>query len=183
MHYYQFNIADYRKDTTHLSRLEHSIYRDLIDMYYLDEKPIQLETSSVMRRLRLVSEEEAKALENVLSDFFERTPQGYAQKRIQSEINAWNNRGWIQHDQSIQRTRPPIDEWKETRNRIFIRDDFTCGYCGTRGGALECDHKNPVSLGGSNDDDNLITACKPCNRKKCAMPFDEWIEYMRHANG
>lgn len=85
MHYYQFNIADYRKDTVHLSRLEHSIYRDLIDWYYLDESPIPLETQSVMRRLRLVSEDEAKALENVLSDFFERAD-GWRHKRIDQDI-------------------------------------------------------------------------------------------------
>ncbi len=85
MHYYQFNIADYRKDTTHLSRFEHGIYRDLIDWYYLDEAPIPLETQSVMRRLRLVTDEEAKALQNVLSDFF--IPEdGWHHKRIDLDI-------------------------------------------------------------------------------------------------
>ena len=85
MHYYQFNIADYRKDTVHLSRLEHGIYRDLIDWYYLDETPIPLETQSVMRRLRLVSDEEAKALENVLCDFFTKAD-GYRHHRIDLDI-------------------------------------------------------------------------------------------------
>ena len=85
MHYYQFNIADYRKDTTHLSRLEHYIYRDLIDWYYLDEAPIPLETQSVMRRLRLVTQEEAQALENVLSDFFSKED-GWRHSRIDQDI-------------------------------------------------------------------------------------------------
>ena len=53
MHYYKFNIADYRKDTTHLSMLEHGIYRTLIDWYYLDEKPIPLDVEMVARRMRL----------------------------------------------------------------------------------------------------------------------------------
>lgn len=86
MHYYQFNIGDYRKDTVHLSRLEHGIYRDLIDWYYLEEKPIPKETQSVMRRLRLVTEEEAKALENVLSDFFSASEDGFRHARIDAEI-------------------------------------------------------------------------------------------------
>ena len=85
MHYYQFNIADYRKDTGPLSSLKHAIYRSLIDWYYLDESPIPLETQSVMRRLRLVSEAEAKALENVLSDFFFRAD-GWRHKRIDQDI-------------------------------------------------------------------------------------------------
>lgn len=86
MHYYQFNIGDYRRDTPHLSRLEHSIYRDLIDSYYLDEKPIPLETQSVTRRLRLVSDEEATALKNVLSDFFVQKEDGWHHSRIESDI-------------------------------------------------------------------------------------------------
>lgn len=47
MHYYQFNIADYRKDTVHLTRIEHSIYRDLIDWYYLEETPIPKECDHI----------------------------------------------------------------------------------------------------------------------------------------
>jgi uncharacterized protein YdaU (DUF1376 family) len=85
MHYYQFNIADYRKDTGHLSMIENAIYRHLIDWYYLDESPIPLETKVVMRRLRLVSKEDEKALENVLSDFFERED-GWRHKRIDQDI-------------------------------------------------------------------------------------------------
>lgn len=85
LHYYKFNIADYRKDTAHLSRLEHGIYRDLIDWYFLDEKPIPLETQSVMRRLRLDTDEEATALQNVLNDFFVLSD-GYRHKRIDKEI-------------------------------------------------------------------------------------------------
>ena len=53
MHYYQFNISDYRADTAHLNIIEHGIYRQLIDWYYLDEKPIPKETQVVMRRLCL----------------------------------------------------------------------------------------------------------------------------------
>lgn len=86
MHYYQFNIADYRKDTTHLSRIEHSIYRDLIDWYYLDEAPIPLDLTTVSRRLRISSTDDERALKNVLTDFFERTTEGYVQSRIEHEI-------------------------------------------------------------------------------------------------
>jgi len=86
MHYYKFNIADYRKDTGHLSTLEHGIYRQLIDWQYLDEKPIPIETQVVSRRLRLGSDDEQKSLENVLSEFFEKSDKGYFQKRIRMEI-------------------------------------------------------------------------------------------------
>lgn len=91
MHYYQFNIGDYRRDTSHLSRLEHSIYRDLIDWYYLDELPIPLETQSVIRRLRLGSQEEATALQNILNDFFECESDGWHHNRIDADLQKYRH--------------------------------------------------------------------------------------------
>ena len=90
MHYYKFNIADYRKDTSHLSTIEHGIYRQLIDWYYLDEKPIPLETQVVYRRLRLGSDMEFSSLQNVLSDFFKEGKTGYVHKRIEVEIKDYH---------------------------------------------------------------------------------------------
>ena len=89
MHYYKFNIADYRKDTSHLSTIEHGIYRQLIDWYYLDEQPITAETQVVIRRLRL-GFDEVKFLENVLSDFFVLDKTGYRHKRIDVEIKDYH---------------------------------------------------------------------------------------------
>lgn len=85
MHYYQFNIADYRKDTAHLKPIEHYIYRTLIDWYYLDETPIPKETQMVMRRLCLGTQEEPSLL-NVLLDFFILTDSGWTHKRIEQDI-------------------------------------------------------------------------------------------------
>jgi uncharacterized protein YdaU (DUF1376 family) len=89
MHYYKFNIADYRKDTGHLSTIEHGIYRQLIDWYYLDEQPIPEETQMVIRRLRLGSDE-VMFLQNVLSDFFVLGKKGYEHKRIEVEIKDYH---------------------------------------------------------------------------------------------
>jgi uncharacterized phage protein (TIGR02220 family) len=89
MHYYQFNIADYRKDTQHLSPIEHYIYRELMDWYYLDEQPIPKKTQLVIRRLRLVSENN-QDLENVLQEFFVETETGWYHKRIEEEIGKYH---------------------------------------------------------------------------------------------
>ena len=90
MHYYKFNIADYRKDTSHLTTIEHGIYRQLIDWYYLDEKPIPLETQVVSRRLRLGSDMEFSCLQNVLSDFFKEDKTGWVHKRIEMEVKDYH---------------------------------------------------------------------------------------------
>ncbi|HUU38838.1 MAG TPA: HNH endonuclease [Candidatus Desulfaltia sp.] len=57
---------------------------------------------------------------------------------------------------------------KTLRFEVFKRDGFRCGYCGKTPPdvILEVDHINPVSLGGKNDINNLITACFDCNRGK-----------------
>jgi len=51
---------------------------------------------------------------------------------------------------------------------ILKRDKFKCQYCGISAeeSRLEIDHKKPISKGGTNDEDNLITACFECNRGK-----------------
>lgn len=88
MHYYQFNIADYRKDTAHLSAIEHFIYRELLDWMYLDECEIPKDNQKVLRRLRLGSENEPELI-NVLSDFFKETADGWIQERVFLEVDAY----------------------------------------------------------------------------------------------
>jgi hypothetical protein len=62
---------------------------------------------------------------------------------------------------------------KRLRFEVFKRDGFTCQYCGATppGALLECDHIHPVSLGGSTDEDNLVTSCFACNRGKSDVPL------------
>lgn len=58
---------------------------------------------------------------------------------------------------------------KKLRFEVFKRDGFKCAYCGAVPSAtvlLECDHIKPVVEGGTNEIDNLVTACWDCNRGK-----------------
>jgi len=85
MHYYQHNIGDYRRDTAHLSLLEHGVYRQLLDMYYLSEERIPEETEVVYRRLCAKTNEEKLAVDTVLSEFFKRE-NGWIHTRCDKEI-------------------------------------------------------------------------------------------------
>jgi|SRR6476661_547218 len=67
-----------------------------------------------------------------------------------------------------------IKLWQKIRADIFQRDDYTCAYCGQRGGVLEVDHIQPVSKGGTNAYDNLTTACLKCNRRKRDKSAEEF---------
>lgn len=62
---------------------------------------------------------------------------------------------------------------KRVRFDVFKRDDFVCQYCGAHPpkAILEVDHITPVVDGGTDDMDNLVTACFACNRGKAANPL------------
>lgn len=59
---------------------------------------------------------------------------------------------------------------KKMRFDVFKRDGFQCQYCGSTPPSvvLEVDHIHPVSKGGKNRVDNLLTSCFDCNRGKAA---------------
>ena len=92
MHYYQHNIADYRKDTTHLTLLEHGCYRQLLDQFYLDETPLPLEEDKLFRLFNARTEDEKTAIKNVINDFWVKTEDGYVQGRSKTEIELYKDR-------------------------------------------------------------------------------------------
>lgn len=55
-----------------------------------------------------------------------------------------------------------------TRFNVFLRDRFTCQYCGTKSPSewLTFDHVVPKSRGGRTSWSNVVAACAPCNLNK-----------------
>lgn len=58
-----------------------------------------------------------------------------------------------------------VGGYLKDRGNILHRDGYRCVYCGS-GEKLCVDHAMPVQLGGGDDPDNLVTACKQCNSGK-----------------
>ncbi len=52
-----------------------------------------------------------------------------------------------------------------TRFNLFLRDEFRCQYCGSKGD-LTFDHVLPRSRGGITSWQNVVAACSPCNLRK-----------------
>lgn len=52
-----------------------------------------------------------------------------------------------------------------TRFNLFLRDEFCCQYCGSKGD-LTFDHVLPRSRGGITSWENVVAACSPCNLRK-----------------
>jgi uncharacterized protein YdaU (DUF1376 family) len=87
MYYYQHHIGDYRRDTAHLTLLEHGIYRQLLDLYYISEKPLD---ANAMRLICARSADEMQAAQTILDEFFEFRNGVYYHKRCDAEICAYH---------------------------------------------------------------------------------------------
>lgn len=82
----------------------------------------------------------------------------------------------------------------EKRLALYIRDGFSCAYCGrdlhnAAPSVVTLDHLLPRIAGGSNEATNLITACRTCNSSRQDKPWVSYatggavdrIEQLRHA--
>ena len=66
----------------------------------------------------------------------------------------------------IQMVKRPFFQRRLSRRDLFIRDDFTCQYCGKDERAMTIDHVMPRFRGGVHSWENVVTACIPCNHRK-----------------
>lgn len=64
---------------------------------------------------------------------------------------------------------------QKARSPIFERDNWTCRYCGRKLSLEECtiDHVIPLVKGGTEEPDNLVTACHRCNMIKNSRTPEE----------
>ena len=70
----------------------------------------------------------------------------------------------------IRRPRPRV---RLTRREVFLRDNFTCQYCGSKSKELTLDHLIPRHRGGRHSWDNLVSACRACNHRKGGKSLEE----------
>ena len=87
MIWYKFYLGDYITHTNHLSDAEDLAYRRLLDLYYISEKPIPLDTESVARKIRL----DLDITESVLGEFFDKGVDGYRNSRCDAEITKYQH--------------------------------------------------------------------------------------------
>jgi uncharacterized protein YdaU (DUF1376 family) len=70
VNHYPHHIGDFNNATRHLTRVERSLYRDLLDLYYDTERPLPAEDIHRLARRICCAAEDVPALEIVLSEFF-----------------------------------------------------------------------------------------------------------------
>ena len=68
--------------------------------------------------------------------------------------------------------------YKHTRTAIYIRDNYSCVYCGLTDKStknLTLDHVKARKNGGSNSYKNLVTCCRHCNSTKKDLSLNYWL--------
>jgi uncharacterized protein YdaU (DUF1376 family) len=89
MHYFEFNIKDYRADAFQLTLIQHGAYKQLIDQYCLNESPLTLNLEDLFYDLLIRGDDEKKAIVFVLEKFFDKTENGYVHKRCDAVIKKY----------------------------------------------------------------------------------------------
>lgn len=172
MHYYQHNIGDYRRDTIHLSLLEHGIYRQMLDLYYLNEKPIDPDT--INRLIGVRSKEEKKAIESIIADFFIFTEKGLVHRRCEKEIELYERKSLIAKENGKMGGRPK----KPT--------GFSVGYDPlTQSEPTEKVTKEPITINHKPLTNNALTKKEKAPKKYSAsemreVPLALAEEYIQH---
>lgn len=87
MKHYPHHISDFNNATRHLSRVERSLYRDLVELYYETEQPLPLDVQALCRRI--VANELSTDVERLLNEFFTKTPVGWYHERCEEEISKY----------------------------------------------------------------------------------------------
>ena len=164
MNYYKHHIGDFDKATRHLTRIERSIYSDLIDLYYDTEKQLPHDLQWICRRVLAHSNEEATAVEQVLSEFFIKTPNGWYHDRCELEIDEFRTSTTQKSTAgkaSAEKRRLKIEQ---ALNENSTSVEQTCNGTPTNHKPLTINHK-PVK-------DNVICYAKDA----CNCPHQEIID-------
>jgi uncharacterized protein YdaU (DUF1376 family) len=106
MHYYKKVIGDYRRRTTGLSLLEHGCYQQLIDEYYLDEKPFPDNIKLLCKKIGARTEEEIECVQDILDLYFKKTSEGWRHNHCDEVIETYHRGAEINKENGKKGGRP-----------------------------------------------------------------------------
>ena len=67
----------------------------------------------------------------------------------------------------------PFVPSKLSKKEIFLRDQYTCQYCGIKSTELTLDHVIPRRQKGAHTWENVVAACSKCNLRKAGFTPEE----------
>lgn len=106
---------------------------------------------------------------------------------LKGEVDIVEDSPYVEHSANGAMSVPYVIRYKEqkkipyratlkwSKRKVFIRDNFSCVYCGNK--ATTIDHVHPQSKGGGNSFSNCVASCVKCNSKKGSKSLEElgWV--------
>ncbi|GAB2704090.1 YdaU family protein [Comamonas sediminis] len=158
MNHYPHHIGDFRSATRHLTFVERALYRELLDLYYDTERPLNADLQKLARLVLAQGEEQCEALSGVLDEFFVLQDDGWHNDRCDAEIEAY--RGKVQSASAAGKKSAEARRSKasERSGRSSARKDIPSSGGGAPGGdgGVAQEHKQSSS-------DNATTVERPLN--------------------
>jgi hypothetical protein len=161
--YMRLYIGDYLADTIHLSRGEHGAYLLLLMAMWRAGGKLPAQDAKLAKIAKCTPKEWVGMRETLLA-FFQRRGGTISHKER-----------FVCHLDQGPDKRPYSPGWASLRAAVLHRDNYRCTYCGDTNGPFEADHVHPVIRGGKDTLENLVCACRPCNRAKGAKLVAEWM--------
>lgn len=148
-------VDKYLGDTTDLTTEQHGAYLLLLMSCWKKGGLLPL-ADERLRAITRLDPDRWEECRDVVMPFFERTPEGYSAAAARVHTDR------------------PLFGYRRHLPAVLERCGRRCWYCGCSGIVFELDHIMPRSRGGSDDPENLVPACGPCNRSKGARTPEEW---------
>jgi uncharacterized protein YdaU (DUF1376 family) len=98
MNYFEWHISDYQRKTAHLSLAEHGAYSLMLQANYASERPLPGDKKVLYRLLRAESKQEKAAIDSVMRQFWDNTPEGLVNRRAATAIEEY--RQWVEQQRA-----------------------------------------------------------------------------------
>jgi len=158
MKYYPHHIGDFNQATRHLNRIERSIYRDLIELYYDTEHSLTNDFPKLCRKIIATTDEEVTAVQQVLNEFFTETEHGWQHDRCEVEIERYRANSSAKAEAgkaSAAARRAKMPKYTNTRS---TDDQYPLNSSGTDE-QLTINHK-PITINQEPSLSNIVTKSK-----------------------
>lgn len=103
------------------------------------------------------------------------TPSSEEWYDLQDQLDKCNVMSELEKGKILRKSQRILDQricWK-----VYRRDKFKCRYCGINNVPLTVDHIITWEAGGATHEDNLLSSCRKCNKKRGNLEYGLWLQH------
>lgn len=181
MNHYPHHIGDFNNATRHLTFVERALYRELLDLYYDTEKPLNSDTEKLARRVLANTPELRTALDSVLDEFFKNTPEGFRNRRCDREILKYH----AQQEQASRAGKASAAKRKTSKGKGSAEGAQASGADQSQPGATTVERALNDRTTNQNQNQNHLCSSNKRHADDAAVPatHGEWMQVFENEFG